>query len=91
MRGSGFETPTSHEKTVASNLPAERRLVPDLRDVLGADADHPEQMAAAAQLVECRERVGSRDEHPPRPLAPQREDLVDARLDAELAEQSALK
>ena len=42
--------------------PAERCVVPDLRDVLRADADHPQQMAAAAQLVECRDGVGSRDE-----------------------------
>ena len=62
----------------------ERRLVPDVRHVLGADADQAEPVPAATELGEGLERVRPRSKGPLRPLAPHGKDLVEVRLCAEL-------
>src|SRR4051812_16477790 len=70
-------------------LVAQRRLVPHLRHIVGADADHPEQMTAAPELLEGRQRLGSRHEDSLGPLPSHRQQWLDVGIGPELAEERA--
>ncbi len=74
---------------MASNFPPSGVSSQTCGHVLRADADHPEQMAATAKLLERRQGIRAGNQHPSRPLAAHRQHVLDVRVHAELSEQSA--